>query len=162
MPAFDPADVLRYWRKLTPLPGGRWLFSALLGRGVRYTGSIRPRVQVLAPGRAVVTMADRAAVRNHLRSIHAVALANLAEVSSGLALLSGLPPTARAILTGLSVDYLKKARGTLSSECRIEPLTDTNPRELILESVIRDADGDVVARGHATWKIGPKPERSRH
>ncbi len=161
MSVLDPASVLRYWHKLSPLPGGKWLFSFLLGRGVRYTGSIRPRVQMLEPGHAVVSMADRAAVRNHLRSVHAVALANLAEVSSGLALLAGLPPNARAILTALSVEYLKKARGTLTSECRIDPITDATARELTLESILRDADGNVVARGHARWKIGPNSERSR-
>lgn len=157
----QPSDILHKWRQLAPKPGGKLLFSLLLGRSVRYTGSIRPRVLTLEPGHAVVAMADRAAVRNHLRSIHAVALANLAEVSSGLALLAGLPPDARAILTGLSVEYLKKARGRLTSECRMEPITEATARELTLESILRDADGNVVARGHARWKVGPNSERSR-
>ena len=96
-------------------------------------------------------------MRNHLGSMHAVALANLAEASSGLALLCGLPADARAILTGLSIEYAKKARGTLRSECDFPPVTTAEPREIEVESVIRDAAGDVVARGRARWKIGPKP-----
>ncbi len=155
MANLDPATLLAWWRRLSPRPGGRWLFSVMLGRGVRYTGSIAPRVVELAPGRVVVRMRDRAAVRNHLRSIHAVALANLAEVSSGLALLAGLPSDARAILTGLSIEYLKKARGTLVSQCDFPPVTTAEPRELEIESTIRDAAGDVVARGRARWRIGP-------
>jgi acyl-coenzyme A thioesterase PaaI-like protein len=155
MANLDPSRLLSWWRRLSPRPGGRLLFSFLLGRGVRYTGSIAPRVLALAPGRVVVRMRDRAAVRNHLRSVHAVALANLAEASSGLALLAGLPPDARAILVGLSIDYLKKARGTLTSECDFPPVTTAEPRELEVASTIRDAAGDVVARGRARWKIGP-------
>lgn len=152
--AFDPTRLLAVWRRLAPLPAGRWLFSVLLGRGVRYTGSVRPRVVELAPGRVVVTMRDRAAVRNHLGSIHAVALANLAEVSSGLALLAGLPGDARAILVRLEVDYAKKARGTLRSECDFPPVTSADEREIDVESRIRDAAGEVVATGRARWKVG--------
>jgi len=157
MANLDPATLLAWWRRLARRPGGRWLFSFLLGRGARYTGSIAPRVLELAPGRVVVRIRDRAAVRNHLGSVHAVALANLAEASSGLALLCGLPADARAILTGLSIEYTKKARGTLRSECDFPPVTTAEPREIEIESVIRDAAGDVVARGRARWKIGPKP-----
>jgi len=157
MASLDRSGLLTWWRRLSPRPGGRWLFSVLLGRGVRYTGSIAPRVVELAPGRAVVRLRDRAAVRNHLRSVHAVALANLAEVSSGLGLLAGLPAGARAILVRLTVDYLKKARGTLTSECGFPPVTTVDPREIEIESVIRDAAGEVVARGRALWKIGPVP-----
>lgn len=152
--ALDPTRLLAIWRRLAPLPAGRWLFSVLLSRGVRYTGSIRPRVVELAPGRVVVTMRDRAAVRNHLGSIHAVALANLAEVSSGLALLAGLPGDARAILVRLEVDYAKKARGTLRSECDFPAVTSADEREIDIESRIRDAAGEVVATGRARWKVG--------
>lgn len=155
----DPTRILATWRRLAPLPGGRRLFSLLLARGVRYTGSIRPRVVELAPGRVVVEMRDRAAVRNHLGSIHAVALANLVEVSSGLALLAGLPKDARAILVRLEIDYLKKARGTLRSACDFAPVTTADEREIDVDSRLRDAAGDVVATGRARWKIGAASPR---
>ena len=161
MANLDPSSLLDGWRRVSKLPGGRWLFSVLLGRAARYTGSIAPRVVELAPGRVVVRMRDRAAVRNHLRSVHAIALANLAEVSSGLALLAGLPADARAILVGISIDYLKKARGPLTSACDFPPVTDAEPREIEIESAIRDAGGALVARGRARWRIGPAPAGGR-
>lgn len=152
----QPAELLSLWRRLEPLPGGRRLFSFLLGRAARYTGSISPRVLELAPGHARVGLRDRPAVRNHLRSVHAVALMNLAEVASGLATISSLPPGARGILAGLSIEYLKKARGPLEAVCDATIDYAGERREVPVEAVIHDAAGDVVARATARWLIGPE------
>jgi acyl-coenzyme A thioesterase PaaI-like protein len=104
-------------------------------------------------------MADRRAVRNHLHSIHAIALANLAEVTSGLAITTGLPATARGIPTTLSISFLKKARGTLTAEARCEIPDTRREAEHDFESVISDPTGAVVARATVRWRIGPVPER---
>lgn len=152
--------LLSTWKRLESKPLGKWLFSQIMGRRVRYTGSIRPAIRELAPGHARVEMRDRAAVRNHLKSIHAVALMNLGEATGGLALLAGLPDSQRGIVTALSMEYLKKARGTLTgrADFDIPPTTFQGAFRTLTELV--DADGDVVARCTAEWTLGPRPPRS--
>lgn len=144
------------WRRTSALPAGSRLFSILLGRMVPYTGSISPHVEMLAEGYARVSLRDRRRVRNHLRSIHAIAIMNLAEVASGLALNYSLPPDARAILTGLSVEYTRKARGTLTAEVRITVPSTSERREYEFQTVVRDPGGEDVARATARWLVGPK------
>lgn len=153
------ARLLRLWRTLSPLPAGKWIFSRLLGFTVPYTGSVRPRVEELRPGYARVSMRDRRAVRNHLHSIHAIALANLAEVTSGLAMIVGLPDDSRSIVTGFAVEYLKKARGPLRAECSTTPVDASVEREHAIESVVRDSAGDVVVKATARWLVGPREDR---
>jgi acyl-coenzyme A thioesterase PaaI-like protein len=154
-------SISALWNRLHSLPGGKRIFSTILGRMAPYTGSISPRVEELRPGYARVSMRDRRRVRNHLDSVHAVALMNLAEVSSGLALLYGLPDGARAILTGLTIEYSRKARGPLTAEATLEVPDTIERREYEFPSVIRDRSGEVVASATARWLVGPREDAAR-
>jgi acyl-coenzyme A thioesterase PaaI-like protein len=111
--------LLRLWRRLAPIPGGRWLFALILGRAVPYSGSVSPRIEVLEPGHARVSIRQRRRLEQHLGSIHAIALANAGELASGLALNAALPPGARGIVTAFRMEYRKKARGTITADCRL-------------------------------------------
>jgi len=157
-----PGERLRaLWRRLAPLPGGKTLFSLLLGRITPYSGTIGARVEELTPGFCRATLRDRRRVRNHLASVHAMALANFAELTSGLAVLSGLAPGVQGIVTGFSITYQKKARGRLVAECRVTGLDVTAEREQDAIVTVSDAAGDVVARATARWRLRPPPSPPR-
>jgi len=145
-----------YWRKVSNWPGGKWLFSRILGLVVPYTGSLGGTVQLLEPGHCVVTLPDRRRIRNHLNSIHAIALCNLGEKTTGLALMNSLPDSTRGILTGISADYLKKARGRLTAECSCDIPDTREKHEYTIKGDIRDSAGDLVATVRARWLIGPE------
>ena len=148
--------ILEQWRTWSSRPLGRWIFSKVLARTVPYSGTIRPEVQSIEPGQAEVALSDRRAVRNHLSSVHAIALVNLGELTSGLALTAGLPAEARAIVTHLEIDFLKKARGRLVARCSTTLPGWRTPCEHVVEVPITDTEGDVVARVRVRWKIGPR------
>lgn len=149
------AQLRALWERLSALPGGVWLFSRLVGVAVPYSGTVRATVHAFEPGFARVSMRDRRRVRNHLRSVHAIAIANLGELSTGLALISGLDAGVRAILVGIDVRYTKKARGTLVAEARCEVPTIREPVDHEVVAELRDSDGDVVATVTAHWRLGP-------
>ena len=137
-------------------PGGKRLFSQVLARMVPYTGTVGATVLRLEPGRCQVELTDRRGIRNHLGSIHAVALMNVGEMASGLSLVAGLPESARAILVKFQIEFKKKARGRLLSECSCEIPPSDKPIDVELVSKITDEAGHVVAEVHALWKVGPK------
>jgi acyl-coenzyme A thioesterase PaaI-like protein len=151
----DPGQMmLQMWERTRRLPLGTQLFSWLLGRRVPYSESIGPVILELEPGHARISMADRPELRNHLHSIHAVAMANLGELTSGLAMITALPAGVRAIVVSLHTDYLKKARGTLIAESRVTLPAIHGDLEHVVEAEIRDAALDVVARATVRWRLG--------
>ena len=148
--------ILPLWRRLSRWPAGSLLFSLLLGRFVRYSGTVGARIIELEPGRCVAVMRDRARVRNHLRSVHATALVTLGELVSGLSLVSALPPRTRAIATSLEIDYLKKARGRLTAHGRAPVPGGDERAEYVVTASITDASGEEVAAMRVRWLVGPE------
>jgi acyl-coenzyme A thioesterase PaaI-like protein len=147
------AALLGAWRRLAPLPGGRALFSWYVGRVAPYSGSMGARVRALEPGHAILELRDRRRVRNHLASIHAIALANLGELTTGLAMTTALPPTVRGIPVRLEIEFVKKARGLLAAECRCTAPPVPPAIEHHAQADIRDLTGAVVARVRVGWRL---------
>ena len=153
----DQGAVLTWWLRLAPLPAGRLLFSLALGWLAPYSSSIGARVEDIRPGYARVSIRDRRRLRNHLHSMHAIALINLGELTTGLAVLSTISENMRGIVLDIRADYLKKARGKLTAIAEFElpqPLLDDTPCEV--EARLQDQSGETVARVRATWLIGYK------
>ena len=152
----------RAWDLLSGVPGGKVVFSRLLGRTAPYTASIHASVTVLRAGYAEVEMADRRSVRNHLDCIHAVALANLGELAANVALGYALPDDARFIVSGLEIEYAKKARGTITAIGEAPVPRSAARATYDIAVTLRDADGDLVARVIVHTLVGPKPGSPGH
>ena len=141
------------WKKLSSKPGGKWIFSKLVGWKAPYTGTIGAVVEELAPGYAIVKLTEHRSIRNHLNSVHAVALMNVAEMASGLAMLAGLKDNIRGIVTKFQIEYLRKARGVLTARgwCEVPTVMGKTSSESHVE--IMNASGEIVARATATWLL---------
>ena len=147
--------LLSAWRALEPLPGGRFLFACLVRWMIPYTGSVWPRVELLEPGHAKISIRQRRRLEQHLGSIHAIALANVAEFASGAAMTTALPNGYRGIVTKMQLEYFKKARGVVTAEARtaLPDLTAEGEHDFVAE--VRDEAGDVVTKAIVTWRLGP-------
>jgi len=120
---------------------------------VPYSGSVRARVVSLAPGEVELLLPDRRRVRNHLASVHAVALVNLGELASGLAITTALPDCVRGIPVRLESEFLKKARGDITAHARFLPAPIDQDTDVTLQVPLVDPGGELVARVTATWRL---------
>jgi len=142
------------WHSLSPLPFGKWLFSKMVGLVIPYTGTISPHVLKIGPGFAEVSIRDRRRNCNHLSCLHALALANLGEFTTGLAIHFAMEDDDRAILTELSTKYLKKARGKILAQVNMKTPLALKSGPLEVEANLLDQKGDLVATVRATWLLG--------
>lgn len=151
----DSQFILNAWKQASSLPLGKIVFSVMIKKLIPYTGSLGARVQRLEAGSCELKLKDRRAVRNHLNSIHAMALANLGEFCTGLAVVSGLPANHRSILKGFEISYLKKARGTLTAKSTYtHKETQEHSSDVAVEGNIFNSENELVASVKANWRIG--------
>ena len=153
----SPGDkILSTWLRLKDKPFGKRIFSRGVGKLAPYTGTIKALVTDLQPGYCHSFLKHRRSNMNHLRSTHAIALINLGEMTSGLAVLSGLGSQIRGILTNLEMEYIKKAKGDLTATCKCEiPAVEDNLK-YVVTTTIKDCDNDVVAVGKFHWLLSRK------
>jgi len=150
-------SLLTWWQRLSYFPAGKWLFSFILACKAPYSGSISAKVEDISAGQAKVSLRDKNKIRNHLNSIHAIALINLGEITTGLAVLSIIPDNMRGIVSGLEAEYIKKARGKLVATASFElpdAIDSSNP--IKVTAVLTDEVGDIVTLVHAMWLLGYK------
>lgn len=101
---------------------------------------------------------------NHIRGIHACAIATIAEFSSGYLLLTRLDPARyRLIMSNLELAYVYQAKEDIFSESRfdsermeaevVEPLKSQEQVTVRMESRVFDTTGREIALAHTTWQV---------
>ena len=151
--AMSPLAAFRRFGGSAP---GRWLFSRLVCFQAPYFGSIGPLVEELAPGRCVARIRDRRRVHNHIGTVHAIALCNLAELTAGLGTDASIPASLRWIPKGMTVRYLRKARGTLTATCVVPSATEGMVQDLVAHVDVRDPAGKIVFDADITLHVSPR------
>lgn len=154
-------STLALYRRLARYSSSGWLFSRALCFRAPYFASIRPLVTRLEPGLCVAEIAHRRAVQNHLGTVHAIALCNLAELTGGLVCEASLPTSMRWIPKGMEVEYVAKARGRMRAEARpeIPPAQASEGYELPVKVSVTDPGGTEVFRARILMWASPKPKR---
>ncbi len=152
--------ALRLYNRLSGLPFGRYVFSRLVCFRAPYFGTIRPRFTELRPGLGELTMKKRRAVTNHLKSVHAIAMANMCELVGGLTLDVTLPPSLRWIPKSMNIEYLKIARTGLRARCEIPENTIVKPGDYSVAVHVTDTQGTEVVRADILMHVSARKKEA--
>jgi len=121
-----------------PFVGDR-LFSFAFSQVAPYFWTIRPRFTVIEPNHAEVVIPKRRGVKNHIGTVHAIALCNGLEAAMGVLAEASIPSDKRWIPKGMEVSYTAKA--TTDITC----IAETDPEQWTGEA-LPDQGGDVGVR----------------
>ena len=145
------------WEKLCRLPGGKWMFSVFLGLKALYFSSISPRFIELRPGYCEIRVKKQRKILNHIGTVHAIAMCNMAELAGGTMTDVTIPATHRWIPKQMKVQYIAKAETNLRAISKIDhmPVLD-EPTELPITVNVIDVTGQCVLEAVITMWISRK------
>ena len=142
------ANVADLYKKSTAIPlVGERLFSLAFAQKAPYFWSIRPRFTVIEPNHAEVVIPKRRGVKNHIGTVHAIALCNGLEAAMGVLAEASIPKDKRWIPKGMEVSYTAKA--TTDITC----IAETDAEQWTAAS-LPDQGGDVPVRVRGVRKDG--------
>lgn len=144
----------------------RWWANALLPWIIPFNRPHGFRVAPLKEGGISVEVPYWRINRNHIKGIHACALATAAEMCSGLTVLEQLDPKHyRMIMRELRMQYHYQAkRRTIASsaptideieEQVVRPLQQAEAVDYTNTVILRDVSGNHIATGTVTWQVKP-------
>jgi len=148
--------ALDLWRRCEGLPFGKAIFSRIICWKAPYFGSIRPRFEEFGPGHARVSMRKRRAVTNHIGTVHAIAMCNLAELAAGTMMEVTIPPAMRWLPKGMAVEYVKKAASDVEAHASVGAIAEGPGRDVPVTVEVKDGAGEVVCRAVITMWVSPR------
>ena len=136
-------DVLEIYRKMKKLPFGDQIFTKAICYNAPYFSSIHPSLVHFSEGDVEFKIKNRRSVQNHLGTVHAIAMCNLAEICGGMCMETIIDPKRRWIPKGMKVRYLAKAGSDLVGSTQFlksDLLNGSN----ILKVDVKDTSGIIV------------------
>lgn len=140
-----------------------YVLNYFLNHKIPFNRAHRFKVVEISDRQLVVRLPYRKSNLNHLKGIHACAMATLCEITSGFLLISRLDPKRyRLILSKLEMEYLWQAKSSAwasfdISEAWLEEQKQTLAREgkttVSCEVKIFDDDHHHLATGTAHWQL---------
>jgi len=130
-----------------------WLLTWMFGRTVRFVRTAGVSFEDLSEERALLHIRNRKRVQNHIGSVHAAAMALLAETASGALLGMNVPDDRVPLLKSLQVDYVKRARGDLRAEATLDAAARVR--------ILREEKGEITVPVRVTDESGEQPIQCR-
>lgn len=135
--------------------------SFVFGRGVPFVGTAKLDIEEVSPQRVVVSIRNRRRVQNHIRGVHAAAMALLAETATGFAVGLHVPDDRIPLIKSLKIDFVKRAHGDLRAEAKltddqVRTIMEEEKGELNVPVMVTDEAGAEPILCEAIWAWIPK------
>jgi acyl-coenzyme A thioesterase PaaI-like protein len=95
-------------------------------------------------------------VTNHIGTVHAIAMCNLAELAAGTMTEVTIPASMRWLPKGMTVEYLKKAESDVEAQASVAEIAEGPGRDVPVTVEIKNAQGAVVCRAVITMWVSPR------
>jgi acyl-coenzyme A thioesterase PaaI-like protein len=145
------------------LPSGlrSWAISLALGRVVPLVGTAGLRYEEITPQRVVVSIRNQRKVQNHIKGVHAAAMALLAETATGFCVGMNLPDDKLPLIKTMKIDYVRRSQGDMVATAQLRPeqvqqIFTLDKGEVTVPVTITDEAGQQPILAEMVWAWVPK------
>ena len=160
--AAKPNQLARTVAKLKGLPlVGNWATSFALGRVVPLVGTAGLRYEEITPERVVVRIRNQRKVQNHIKGVHAAAMALLAETATGFCVGMNVPDDKLPLIKTMKIDYVRRSQGDMVAVAQLRPeqiqqIRSQDKGEVTVPVTITDESGQSPIQAEMVWAWVPK------
>lgn len=149
--------ILKMWTNLSKFPKGKTIFSKAVDFKAPYFSTVNAKVEELQPNYAKLYLKKRRAVKNHIGTVHVIAICNMLEKAMGVCAEASIPSHLRWIPKGMDVQYTAKAGSDIVGTATINP-DDWKPGDLNVVVEAFDDQGTTVVKGVIKLWISEKKQ----
>lgn len=141
------------------------IWSKTFGRIVPMVGTANIRYLEVSKEKVVVRIENNRNMQNHIKGVHAAAMALLAETATGFVTGLNVPDDRILLIKTLQVDYLKVASGGLTATATISAeqqqfILDNDKASLEIPITVVDDSGQSPIECKMVWAWLPKKKKS--
>ncbi|MBV8679882.1 MAG: DUF4442 domain-containing protein [Aquitalea sp.] len=160
---YQKNSMSRIADKVGRLPVGMrsGVLSLLFGRLVPFLSTAGLRFEQVDHTRLTVSIRNRRKVQNHIKGVHAAAMALLAETASGFVVGMNVPDDKLMLLKSMKVNYTKRSQGDMRavatlSDAQIREMYTIDKGETLVEVSVTDESGESPIQCEMVWAWIPK------
>jgi acyl-coenzyme A thioesterase PaaI-like protein len=159
-------SMCRMVDKTASLPAGMrsWVITRMFGKFVPFLGTAGLVFEEVGRERMVVSVKNRKKVQNHIKGLHAAAMALLAETASGFVVGMNVPDDKLMLLKSMKVSYYKRAQGdmravaTLNAD-QVQRMFVEDKGDVLVDVVVTDESGESPIVCEMVWAWVPKKRK---
>lgn len=138
--------------------------TLMLGTFVPFLGTAGIKFEEVTEARVVVSVKNRRRVQNHVKGVHAAAMALLAETATGFAVGINLPDDKLPLIKTMKVDYQKRSTGDMRAVAALRPeqiaaMRSEEKGSVTVPVEITDESGEAPIVCEMVWAWVPKKKR---
>ncbi|AUH51372.1 DUF4442 domain-containing protein [Chromobacterium sp. ATCC 53434] len=144
-----------------PVSWRRTVLSMMFGKIVPFLSTAGLRFEEVGHQRLSVSIRNRKKVQNHIRGVHAAAMALLAETSTGFVVGMNMPDDKLMLLKSMKVNYIKRSQGDMRAVATLTPqqiqsMHELDKGEVLVEVLVTDDSGESPVICEMLWAWIPK------
>ena len=139
------------------IPVGKTFFrSKVLGNVVPFTGNSSLNFEKISPEEVVISLKNIRSVQNHIKQVHACAMALVIETATGFVVGMNVPDDKILLIKEMNLKYVKRSSGKVIAtasltQVQIDEIKNEPKGDITVPVILTDDEGNEPVKAEAIW-----------